>query len=574
MHSLLAKHWSALVIATLVGLVCVAPHVYFAVSTPNYAGIALIGSDGEGHYAARINQIYAGHLSLGNTFLPNKNQPYLQPALGEIIVAGVGKITGMSASQVNTFSKFLFPFLVTLLLYAFAYALFSSRLIGLFAALFALFGDNLISGPNAWIGLLQGTSSATDFLPYVRPINPEVSGLFFFAALYIFYRVFAVRGLPRLWESIAVGVLTGASLYMTPYTFTFLVLFLGISFLWFLRRKAYQNALHLVYAGATAFILLIPFLFNYIALVAHPDYADTAMRYGLIVSHAPALGIWILLMLGLSLFLWPKQYKDARIFFIISGITLLVLTNQQILTGHALQLSHYHWYITKPLVGIMLGMFAVVIAQYIFRNKLLRNGVYLLAALIFLYNAALVQIYSYQAHYAYAAAAQTYAPTLAYLNTIPTKQTAWANKSLSVYIPLYTKHNAPNNDYASSYLVGNDFLVERMLLQYRLSGILPSDIAIQLKVDRATVSGQIFQLYWRDQGGSYDAIPDSYLDAYAAQYKNIYAKPLPQLFKDMGATMIVWDKAADASWHIDLLPFAHKTFEDGSIAVYQLDTTP
>lgn len=572
MSSLLAKHSAALVVAILVGLVCVAPQIYFAVSTPNYAGIALIGSDGEGHYAARINQVYAGHPSLGNTFLPNKDQPYLQPSLGEIIVAGIGKVSGMSASQVNTFSKFLFPLLVALLLYSFAYVLFSSRIIGLFAALCALFGDNLISGISPWLGLLHGTSAATDFLPYVRPINPEVSGLFFFAVLYIFYRAFAVRGLPRLWESFAIGALTGVSLYMTPYTFTFLGLFLGLSFLWFWRRRAYQNMLHLAYAGIAAFVVLIPFLLNYKALVAHPDYADTAMRYGLILTHSPALGIWILLMLGLSLFLWPKQYKDARIFFSISALTLLVLTNQQILTGHALQLSHYHWYITKPLVGIMLGMYAVVIAQYVFRNELLRNSVYVLAALILLYNAALVQIYSYKAHYADAAAAQTYAPTLAYLNTIPTEQTAWANKSLSVYIPLYTKHNAPNNDYASSYLIGNDFLVERMLLEYRLRGVTPSDIATQLTKDRATVSGQIFQLYWRDQGGNYESIPDSYLEAYAARYKEIYTKPFEQLFKDMGATMIVWDKALEPEWRVDSLPFVHKTFEDKNIAVYQLDT--
>ena len=75
MREVIVKHWPGLVLATVVGLYCVVPPVFFALS-PEYAGVALTGQKDEEHYIARTEQAYAGHPTLGNTFLPRKEQPY------------------------------------------------------------------------------------------------------------------------------------------------------------------------------------------------------------------------------------------------------------------------------------------------------------------------------------------------------------------------------------------------------------------------------------------------------------------------------------------------------------------
>jgi len=65
---------------------------FFAFSVPDYSGIQISGIDAESHYLARINEIYDGHFSLSNVFLPYKDQSYLIPPLGEIIIAFLGNI--------------------------------------------------------------------------------------------------------------------------------------------------------------------------------------------------------------------------------------------------------------------------------------------------------------------------------------------------------------------------------------------------------------------------------------------------------------------------------------------------
>lgn len=564
----LSKHWLAVVVAALIGLFCILPWIFFALS-PEYAGVALVGPKDEEHYVARIEQVYAGHPTLSNVFLSQKDQPYFQPALGENVVAGLGKISGVSAPQITVASKFLFPFLAALLVYAFVYALFGSTPVALIAVLCFFFADNLTSGTSSWFRLFHGESPG-GFLPFTRPVNPEISALFLFGALYILYRGFLERAVARTWEIIAAGLLIGGSLYISPYGFMFLVLFCVIWFIGRLWQRDYASALPMVYVGSITFLTIIPFLLNYRLLIADPNYADTAARFGLFATHAPIIGLWSVLLIICPLLFWPKEYAQAKWFFFISGISVLLLINQQVITGHIVQQNHYHLYITKPLADIMLSMYAVWVVALIARRGTIRTVLYICAALFLFYNGALIQYQSYTSAYPATVASQRYAPTLSYLEHLPTEETVWADRTLSLYIPMYTKHSVPNNYYASSYLTSNHSMVQRVLLEYRLRGVLPAEIAATMLNDRADISRRVFQLYWRDTAGSYAAIPETLLQDYAAEYALFFQKPYREALRDMGITLVAWDRTAEPQWKMDAMPLAEKIFESGDIAVYRL----
>ena len=103
----LTHHWLAVVLAALVGLICIAPYAYFALQ-PQYQGVSMLGQDAEEHYVARIHELYDGHGTTGNVYLPFKNEPYLIPPLGEIIVGVFGIAFFLTAAQAAVAAKFLF----------------------------------------------------------------------------------------------------------------------------------------------------------------------------------------------------------------------------------------------------------------------------------------------------------------------------------------------------------------------------------------------------------------------------------------------------------------------------------
>lgn len=562
-------HWCAILLALCVGMLCIAPQIFFMLS-PAYQGVQMMGTDAEDHYTAQVQEVYDGYPGLGDVFLPQKNIPYIQSSLGPILVAVLGKALGVSAAIAVVVSKFIFPFLAALAVYLFANILFKSRSAALLAGAFALLGDNLISGPSTWVELLHGVSSAGGFITYARPVNPEISGAIMFAGLALFHWAFWQGRRPRIWQLAAIGLAAAALLYISPFAFLFLVTYVTLSFFWFTYSRSYALILQIIAIGAVAFVAIIPFALNYLHLHSSPLYADAMARQGLIQTHTPILSMWLILMLVCVVCAWPKRFAGARPLFFWSTISLFILTNQQILTGHELQPAHYHWYITKPLVCIMLGMYVAVGIERLFSRELYRRAAYVLCIVLVIYNAALIQSGSYRAVYASTVAAQVYVPVFAYLNSLP-PQSVWADDTASMYIPIYTQDDTPTSGQLANYLVPTAFLKERLFLNYRLRGITAEDALATMQAERGQVSSAVYSLYWRQQAGGYDKIPDSIIDSLAAEYATAYAQmPLEDMFKDMTATTILWDRSKEPEWNISALSFVKKSYASGGVEVYQI----
>ncbi len=566
-------HWVALILALLVGVVTSAPFILFEFN-PGYQGISMMGTDAEGHYLARMQEVYDGFPSQGNVFLSKKNLPPIEPGLGEFLEAKSGQALHLSVSQVETYGKMFFPLVIALLIYTLAYTLSFSRSASVLAVLSVMFGDYFMSNPRAIFGLLHGSISHTGFLTYARPVSPEISAIFLFGTLILLVRLFfsnfnLSQGRRNI-ALIAAGVLTGLSLYISIYTFAFLGAFELLFFLCLLFRRKYHAAIEVGAVGALALLYSIPFVINYFNLTTHSAYTAASERFGLVLSHAPILGVLVLSIIIIA-WLLPNRLKNARVFFFLAAGTLVLVLNQQILTGRVLQTAHFHWYITKPLMGIIGSIFLVVFFERFVHSRWVRIVAYGALCGVLLYGAILVQISSYRTAYPEAQKAQQYVTVLAYLNTLPSASSVWADRELSLYVPIYTHDDSPNNGYAEYYLIPQNYLVKRMLLEYRLRGVAPVDIRNVMRQERASISARLFGVYWRDSAGSYAAIPDTLLDTYVQAYVETYTQPLNTLFRELGVTEVVWDTKAQPEWNLGA-SLSEKPTRVGQFLIYRIGT--
>ncbi|HYF12708.1 MAG TPA: hypothetical protein VD928_00175, partial [Candidatus Paceibacterota bacterium] len=255
-------------------------------------------------------------------------------------------------------------------------------------------------------------------------------------------------------------------------------------------------------------------------------------------------------------------------FFIISVTVLLLLTNQHVLTGMILHPAHFHWYITKPLLGIMLGIYAAYLLHFLFKNKrYVRIGATAAALFILFYTSPLLHPQWYKENPdPPVVTAQAYAPALRALKDIENTQNVWADKGFSTYVPIYTKHDASNNPlYTIYYLNPQSFYENTMFLEYRLKGETPQSILETLTKDRVTVSETLFGLYYRQLQGSSEAIPDEILSELAEKYRVFYARPYIDILRDLKITVVV---APTQQQVYSSIPELHPFVVAGSYTIY------
>lgn len=562
-RKLLIRHWMAVAGAVLVAGLVVSPQLYFKHAEPAYEGIAMMGTDAEEHILARIQDVREGNGGLGNTFMSDKDQPYLIPGLGEWIIGTASVPLQLSSIEANAAAKFAFSFADFLLIYAVTYLLARSRLAAVLAALAVTTAQNLISDPLGPLQYLAGTDVLTGFVAFARPINPEVTSFFLYAGLLVFVRAWMGRRSLSVREAALYGIITGASLYTSPYMFTFLGMLGIVAFLYHLFRKEWARGWRYFISGGSAVIVLIPFIVNYLSLSTDPLYLEAAARQGLLETRVPIFGVWMAVLLG-SAFLRLGRDRDTvgRGFFVLAGVTLVVLLNQQVLTGFSLQHGHFHWYLTKPLATILLvTVFVHVLRSLTVRAVLIRRCVIAIALAALLLNATLLQISSYQHELTKAQHAQPYA---ALFQALPKDLAGalWTDRTLSLYLPIYTSYDAPNNEYATYYLNANETLAANLLIEYRLRGVRSEDALERMKQERADISLRFFGTYWRDRYGDSASIPDALLEGYAQAYAAVEGVPLAELLARVGAKHVLWDEVREPGWKFDDSLSAPKAIND------------
>lgn len=536
---LLREHIAALALALITALIVLTPNVMLW-TDPGFRGIEMMMLDAENHYLARITEVSQGHFAAGNTFLPNKNIPYVTPPLGEIIIAFFGKIFGLEPARAAVVSKSLSVFIITLLVYALAFALSRSRIASLCAASVTMLGNNLIGlSLVPFLDLVHGSPSGGPFIFFSRLVNPSISGLFLFGALFLLYRAFFVREKTEWWRAVVIGIVVGASLYITPFIYTFLGLVIMLACAWFLFKRDYIRLFAVFLCGIAGLLTAVPFLINYAALTALPGYENLSRFLGLVNRREFVLGALLPLAAAVTAFFWPRTFpKSGKSFLLIVFGALFISLNQQLLTGSYLQPGHYHWYITKPLAGLLGGLLVGYSLER-FTRGYMRQTLAVLFIAVLAYNSMGFLSPWYTSTREVALAAQKYGPLVDYLNTIKESQVIWTDEETADYIPIYTAHDAPNSINVGSYPMAPVFFENRLFLEYRLRGVQPKAFEDVIRHESHHVGDRLWGLWLREKFGDPSAVPEAEFARLSGEYALFYALPWSGAFDALGITYIV-----------------------------------
>ncbi|HEY0083450.1 MAG TPA: hypothetical protein VGB61_11705 [Pyrinomonadaceae bacterium] len=210
----------------------------------------------------------------------------------------------------------------------------------------------LVCGQGLLVNLL-GQQAAYVFLPFLRRYVPGVPFVFFFFFCGFVWRALAPSAArrARLLSAVAAGALFALMVYSYFYHWTTAAALLGsLALLWFaLRPAGWQRAVApFALMSLCAAASLVPY---FILLSRRAPTMDTVQA--LTYSRVPDLWRSVILCAALALVAlvfgvrrrWLERRDPAVIFNAALSLSVLIVFNQQIITGRSLQPMHYEQYI-------------------------------------------------------------------------------------------------------------------------------------------------------------------------------------------------------------------------------------
>ncbi len=577
MVQLIRAHWRPVVLAIAVGILCSAPAVYFRYSDSGYKGVDFFGSDAENYYLGQIQEIYDGHFFSGNIFaIEGKNDPYVQQPMPAMIVAFLGKFLGISARDVNILTKFLFPAFLTLIVYALFLNLTGRKDLAIPMTAFVMMVQAtwIFLNPPSWLPLLlRGEFVGTDynFISYARPINPQISSIFFFGYLLCIWN-FLSGGFSGKTEKIcgiAGAVILGLSFYIYFFTFSFLSVFNAVLFFWFLYSGDRVRLKKIFFVSIGALVIAIPYFANVFELMKSPDYAQLAHRSNIAENHRFIFSRvwWGVTALFL---LFYRGSSETKIFISAFLATAFLVTNQQLITGKTLPLpAHYHWYYIAPVGGAILFYLLLVNIEKFF-NLYISRLMPAIFTLMFLYAGFSYQKISYEKQLPYFISNQRYASVLSWLDgNIPDERSIFADYTLSNFIPAYTRHNVYYVGLLSDSLTSEERIRKSLYVYFFLGGVSGDSARDFFYENRDFIGAQIFSDYYRQKNGCHGCFPDSILDGFILEYQEFLKKDFLEQLKKYRIDYAVWDKEKNPEWQLDRF-FTDKIYDQNNLVIYKI----
>ncbi len=365
-----SRQWRGLVVCVLLAAILhVLPHLISVWHLgQQYQHIFPMYSADEEHYNVQIKKALEGHYNLRNRYLfEQKYSPQERFAIDSTNFIGLaGRVLHLEMETLVVAMRFLLPALAFLLFFVLFKALGASYTLALIAAWanlltpYALFGQlDVLTRPGLeflsarghtfhWYELFLQAS-----LPYARLVNPQLTGLFFLAALIAFVRL--IKKPSSIGWLFAVIVFTAINFKLYFYFWSGLGAFvLAIAvFALLLRRK--ELLLPLLIIIGLAFIFSLRFLPLAFRGAEHPGGILTAyavMRAPLL-SPACCLAIVLLLLFPLVRRSLESHPRD-QLLYCAPLLTILLCMNQQLVTGKVIQPWHYELFVSPILLSISL----------------------------------------------------------------------------------------------------------------------------------------------------------------------------------------------------------------------------
>ncbi|MSR67562.1 hypothetical protein EXS65_01910 [Candidatus Peribacteria bacterium] len=516
---------SVVLLGFLFALTVLLPHILQRMDDAYpFQGIAIMATDAESHYAARYHEILDGHPELGNTyFSAPKDQPSIQPPLPEWSLAMASRILPFDPIVSFVLLTGLCALLVFCAAVLATFAITGKRYESLAAVTVMLFAAAAFGTPwNLMHALSSGSLADFGWLRFARPVNPLWTSTWFF--LTVFFLSKWVRKAEMLWMIVA-ACTTSILLYSYFYGWTYLLATCGVLFLWYASRKDTKRLAHLLAFLLIFVVLGIPYFLHLSALMHHEWYPDASMRYGLIPSRAPVLGVWVIVLIFLSLFARRIAWKEQFPLVLSLACGGCIAMNQNMITGSSLFPEHYHWYFIQPLGTLFLSFTLILVCEQYMRVRLYRC-VLLMTMIVSLAFGFVEQRDTYEVYRQDWGNAQHLASLFRYAREhLPPDSVAYSfDPFLTELLPVYTAMNVYTSTQAGNYLVPTARMRDVWFFTFWLQGITPQSARVQFPTTlRKTLGSGIYGSHFRRLRGDYAAVPEEIVLQLVKEYESYYA---------------------------------------------------
>ncbi len=557
------------VFALVIAVFMAGPEIYMRLSLGDaFKGIYMHGSDSELMYLARMQQTYNGISAWDNPFLYEYQGqlPISYALFSEPVLAYPGKWLGIPVQELNIIYKFLFSAGIFLLIYFFAFRLMEDPWWATATVVGIMAGYRLVTVPGI-IGFIHWRPVYDQFSVYSRPLTSQVSWVIFWGFLHVLLSgIKNGKGKYFIWN----GVLFGLAFYVYPYNWTFLGVFSGIIVLgafFFGQRKLAGQVLITLCIGAS---IAIPYALNAYA-VTHNQYFDSfSVMTELGMSRKPdisTLGLVAAVVLLLSL--KRKRYDENGALLLALLAVTFIVTNQQVITGHVLQVGHYHLFFNVP-VYILIFFFVARREALFLRPWSVKLGLTVMIGAS-LMNAYLMQSSSFSLQAGLASQRQKYAEVLGWFNGhTPRGSVILANENISSLIPAYTHSYAYWNSYALFYLIPPERLEGSLFLRMKLSGVAPAILGgesffhtdpneRQLGIAARVNIGDVLS----------GVVRNVYREGALRRYAEFYGQGWSDNIKKFRLDYVVYDPEVDPQWDLKDITFMKPVKMFGDVVIYE-----
>lgn len=567
------KKNSIFIVAFIIGIIIIFPSLYFHYGEKGYRGIEYFGSDGEELYLSQIEEMYDGHYSMSNVYLvEGKNGPYVQQSFLPFIIMILGRLLLVTAPEINIITKFLFPFLLTLLVYLFFKTILKRKDVSILLAVFIMLGPATtltFLNPGSWLPLIKNgnfTGADLQFLSYARSINPQASSFFFFGYLICIWK-FLFDQNKRMYGYFSAALL-GLSFYSYFFVFSLLFAFNGFLGLWFLVKKNWSQLKKIAVVTVGALAIGVPYFINTMSVIQSAEYAGVAHRLGVAEGHTFIFSRvwWGVLLITLLLY---RKWDDLKIFILTFLAAAFMVTNQQLITGRTVPFpSHYHWYYIAPIGGaIILYLFFLQLEKIASRKIFLASVLFFIVTFLIIGTQFQLQSYDYQRDIFLEK--QRYAPVVSWVeNNLIKDSVVFANVDLSKILPAYTNKNVYRHNGEGDYLVGESRLEHSLFIYMFLNGVTRESVKTYLLDNRQNVGVWLFSQTYRVQKGCYGCFPDSVIENLVVRYENFLEQDFISELNKYQLDYFIWDKKENPSWKADRF-FNEIVYQQGSIVIYK-----
>jgi hypothetical protein len=362
----LVEEWAVVAFGLLISVIYVLPYYTGPISLgEGYRGVPLLIQDSEGEYLGQIRELQDGHYSISSSvFYEYKDWPALVPQVGHFIYYLPTLMFGMSVVSGDMLFKFLFPFVLFLLIYIFLKKITGGlRFWSLVGALLVVVGFDLSS--VYFIKKLLFGDFTNYFAPWTRPVNP-ITGMLALALYFIFlYKIFIGESKRFLLPGFLMG-------FMIGYFFSFVyagvfTVFLTIISLIFQRsgEKIFKFLLVLLTGAITVIVLSGTLVWDLFFNKSVGGLNDPQLS-GLFYTHLPLFNktslLLIFIFLGVTYFVYRKfkekiWQEDWWLFSIAILVTNQAVYNIQVVLGWTVWPAHFAQYTN---VGVSLVLIIIL----------------------------------------------------------------------------------------------------------------------------------------------------------------------------------------------------------------------